>query len=469
MTKPRRIPGSLRAVALIALSTGLLAGCTAGQPTSPSQQPTETPTSAAPPPPVEITIGNQPAATETARLELFNTLIAKFKAAHPNYVVTTVEDGWDAQTFAARLAAGDLPTVMGIPFTEIRGLIARGQVADLTDAVTELGVTAELNPALVNLVSQDGHVYGIPTMAYAMGLIYNRDIFQAAGLDPDAPPTTWDEVRAAAKQIADKTDAYGFAQVTTENQGGWVLSAQIASRGGSLVDETGGTITFNDQPAIASLQLLHDMRWQDESLSPNGLMAALDLAQAFAGGQVGMFVLQSEAYRPLTELLAFPGENFGFGTIPVAKAGDNPVTLSGGNIDIVRPDATAEQAKAAVEWIQLAQLGKYLSEEAARADAEALASQGSAVAIPGMPAVTAETYERYLGWIADLNNVPVANFQPFLDTVPQQVVWSEPPVKAQDIYASLDPVVQAVITNEKADIPALLAEAAGAAQKTLDR
>ena len=91
---------------------------------------------AAPEGPVELVIGNKPAATETARLALFEDNLAAFQKEHPTYEITAVEDGWDAQTFAARLASGDLPTVVGVPFTEISGLIARGQVADITDAAS---------------------------------------------------------------------------------------------------------------------------------------------------------------------------------------------------------------------------------------------------------------------------------------------------------------------------------------------
>lgn len=454
--RPHAWQNAAALTALTALAVGGLTACTSSTP-------------AASDGPVEIVIGNQPAATETARLALFESLVETYKSQHPNYVVTTTEDGWDAQTFSARLAGGDLPTVMGVPFTEIRGLVERGQVADLTDAVNALGVTEALNPQLIDLVSADGKMYGVPTMAYAMGLVYNRALFEKAGLDPDAPPATWDDVRAAAKQITEKTGVPGFAQVTTDNQGGWVLGAEAAARGGSLVNASGDEITFDDAPTTDALQLLHDMRWKDNSMSPNGLMAALDLAQAFAGGQVGMFVLQSDAYRPLTEQLAFPAADFGFAAMPTVAEGDAPTTLSGGNIDIVRPDASPAQIKAAVEWIQLAELGKYSSEEAARADAEALASQGSAVAIPGLPVVKADAYEQYLSWIADLNNVPVDNFRPYLDKVAEQKVTSEPALRGQDIYATLDPVVQAVITDQNADIDTLVSDAARTAQSLLSR
>lgn len=454
MRKHRARRTILGVTAVTAVAIAGLAGCSS---------------EAAPSGPVELVIGNKPAATETARLALFEDTLAAFQKEHPDYKITAVEDGWDAQTFAARLASGDLPTVVGVPFTEIRGLIARGQAADITGAVEKTGVVDILNPQLVDLVTNDDKYYGVPTSAYAMGLIYNRDLFTQAGLDPDAPPTTWDEVREAAKTITEKTGVAGFAQVTTDNQGGWVLGAQMASRGGALVDESGEKATFDDAAAEDSLQLLHDMRWVDGSLSPNGLMTATDLAQNFGGRQSAMFVLQSDAYQPLTELLGFPAADFGFAAMPTQKAGENPTTLSGGNIDIVNPKADAAQIQAAVEWIQFNSLGKYQSEDAARAHAEALASGGGAVAIPGLPVVTPDMYTQYLQWIADLNNVPLDNFAPYLDRFADQAVVGEPPVKGQDVYATLDPVVQAVITDENADIPTLLGDAASAAQDALDR
>jgi ABC-type glycerol-3-phosphate transport system substrate-binding protein len=454
MTKHRARRVILGVTAFLAVAAVGLTGC-ASQP--------------APEGPVELVIGNKPAATETARLALFEANLAAFKKEHPTYEITAVEDGWDAQTFAARLASGDLPTVVGVPFTEIRGLIERGQVADITDAVDATGVVDIVNPQLVDMVTADGKYYGVPTMAYAMGLIYNRDLFTQAGLDPDAPPTTWVQVREAAKTIKDETGVYGFAQVTTDNQGGWVLGSQIDSRGGSLVNEAGDEITFDAPPAEDALQLLHDMRWVDDSLSPNGLMTAMDLAQNFGGGQSAMFVLQSDAYQPLTELLAFPAANFGFAAMPTQEEGENPVTLSGGNIDIVNPNADAAQIQAAVEWIQFNTLGKYESKEAARAYAEALAAGGGAVAIPGLPVVTPDMYTQYLDWIADLNNVPLDNFAPYLSRFADQTVVGEPPVKGQDIYATLDPVVQAVITDQSANIATLLSDAASAAQDALDR
>lgn len=459
MKKPHTARTLIGAIASSAVAITALAACS-------PQGAGETPSDA----PVEILIGNRPAATEQARRDYFDQEIEAFTAMHPDITVKVTEDGWDPQTFSARLAAGDLPTVVGVPFTEIRGLISRGQVAEVTEAAKQAGLTDLLNPQLTSMVKgPDEKLYGVPTSAYAMGLIYNRALFTTAGLDPDQPPTTWDEVREASATITKATGQYGFAQVTKDNQGGWVLGAQIASRGGSLVDEDGKKVTFDSKEGVASLELLKDMRWTDDSLSPNGLMGAQDLAQAFGAGQVGMFVLQSDAYQPLVELLGFPAADFGFAAMPTVKTAEAPITLSGGNIDIVTPDATEAQKRAALEWIRFHHFSKFEDEKTALAAAQVLADQGTAVAIPGLPVVTAEIYEQYLGWISDINNVPVENFRPYLDRVAEQQVRSEPPTNGQDIYAALDPVVQAVITDQNADIAALLADAAERAQSGLGR
>ena len=198
------------------------------------------------------------------------------------------------------------------------------------------------------------------------------------------------------------------------------------------------------------------------------LLGAADLAQQFAAGQVGMFVIQSLAYQPIVEVFGMQSADFGFTTLPTAGSGD-PVTLAGGNVEIVNAKATEAEKVAAVEWVDYYKLEKYRSQDAAIEDAQLKADQNTAVAIPGLSPVSDEQFATYLGWIADINNVPTSNFQPYLDRAPKQTVLSEPVANAQELYAALDPVVQAVLTDENADIDALVAEAAKAVQAKLGR
>lgn len=418
---------------------------------------------------VTITIGNQPPATQEAELAYFNEKLDAFRAAHPNWTIETSEATWDPQTFAAQLAAGSLPTVFGVPFTEMSGLIQRGQVADITDALATTDLAESLNASTL-AIAQDakGQVYGIPTDAYSLGLAYNRAIFEEAGLDADNPPTTWDEVRDAAKTIAEKTGKTGFSQLTKDNQGGWILAAETYSRGGTMENADGTEVTFDADATKDALQYLHDLRWEDNSMGSNFLLGAADLAQQFAAGQVGMFVIQSLAYQPVVEVFGMPSEDFGFTTLPTVS-GDETVTLAGGNVEIVNAKATEAEKVAAVEWIDYYKLAKYRTEDAALEDANLKVEQNTAVAIPGLSPVSDEQYATYLGWIASVNNVPTSNFQPYLDRAPKQTVLSEPVANAQELYAALDPVVQAVLTDENADIDSLVAEAAKAVQGKLGR
>ena len=111
---------------------------------------------------------------------------------------------WTGPTFAAKLAAGTLPTVFTVPFTDGRTLGDNGQLADLTSVRQGAAVLQEVQPG--------GHRRGHRLEAarsspcrpprYAQALHYNRELFTQAGLDPNKPPTTWAQVAADAKQIA---------------------------------------------------------------------------------------------------------------------------------------------------------------------------------------------------------------------------------------------------------------------------
>ena len=93
------------------------------------------------------------------------------------------------------------------------------------------------------------------------------------------------------------------------------------------------------------------------------------------------------------------------------------------------------------------------------AAAKAASDQGLPVGLPGLPVLKNDTYQEYLGWVADYVNVPLENFAPYTDTVNTIKLTPEPTSKAQEVYAALDSVVQAVLTDENADIDKLLADA----------
>src|SRR5690606_26619016 len=153
----------------------------------------------------EIRVATFPPGADAAAYEAFTAQEEQFEADHPDIDVIGVEYEWKGPTFAVQLAGGSLPDVFTVPFTDAKTLLENGQLMDVTAEVEELGYADKFNPIVLEGVQDaDGNVYGFPRQAYAMGLHYNRALFEAAGLDPDAPPTTWDEVREAADAIAEE-------------------------------------------------------------------------------------------------------------------------------------------------------------------------------------------------------------------------------------------------------------------------
>ena len=150
------------------------------------------------------------------------------------------------------LAAGTLPDVFTIPFTDGKGLIANHQIVNIDSRVRALGYADKFNKTvLANGQDQSGAIYAVPTAAYGMSLTYNRSLFTQAGLDPNNPPTTWDQVRTAAKTIAEKTGVAGFSTMAASNTGGWQLTTSTYALGGRM-EQVGSdgkvTATLDNRP-----------------------------------------------------------------------------------------------------------------------------------------------------------------------------------------------------------------------------
>ena len=414
---------------------------------------------------VELRVATFPPGADQAAYDAFATQEKQFEDKNPDIDIIGVEYEWEGPTFTAQLAAGSLPDVFTVPFTDAKTLLENGQLADVTDEMNELGYTDKFNPIILDAVTgSDGHHYGFPRQAYALGLQYNRDLFEQAGLDPNSPPTTWDEVREYAKQIAEKTGKAGYATMTQNNTGGWQLSAQAASRGGFMQSDDGTTSTIDNEGVKKTLQFFHDLRWEDDSMGDNFLLDWGSINQEFAAGNIGMYTSGSDLYTALVRDFSLPADVYGLTTIPMEDGGK---VLGGGDIAVLPPTLDADTKAAAIKWVDWYYMQKLLNEDAAVADAKALADSGQAVGTPVLPVLDRETYEKSLTWIAPYVNVPQDQMAGFTDGIFDQTPVAEMKSHTQEIYALLDPVVQAVLTDENADIDALLAQVNKDAQALL--
>ncbi|WP_116995991.1 ABC transporter substrate-binding protein [Desertimonas flava] len=410
---------------------------------------------------VTISVSNLPPSTEAGAREAFLARVEQFEALHPNIDIEPSEYEWDVATFAAQLAGGTMPTVFQMAFTDTTGVVERGQVSDISAEVAALPYADSFNPNVLR-VAQDaeGNTYGIPIAAYGIGLQYNRALFEEAGLEPDAPPTTWEEVRAAAKAISEATGMAGFAQMTQNNTGGWMLTTLSYAFGGRLQElaEDGSVdVTIDNPGTIAALDYLHALRWEDNSMGSNFLFDWGTINQAFAGGQIGMYMGGSDVYNSLVTENQIDPDTYGLTVLPLE--GPDAGVLGGGTIAAVVADATDAERAAAVQWIDFYYMAKLTTEEAAVADAEALAANDAPIGTPALPIFSAEQLAESDAWVADFVNVPQAQMAGFRDNIGDQPLIPEPPASTQEMYAILDTVVQTVLTDEGADIAALLADA----------
>jgi multiple sugar transport system substrate-binding protein len=407
--------------------------------------------------------------SEKAAFDAFDKQVSLFEQNNPNITVKPQEYQWTGPTFAAQLAGGTLPTVFEVPFTDGKALIEKGQLADLTDLVKALPYSGSINPTvLAEMQDAKGNIYGLPKGAYGIGLQINRTLFKQAGLDPDKPPTTWDELRADAKTIADKTHQAGFAQMTKSNTGGWMLTTLSYALGGRMETGSGTSAkaTINNPATKQALQLLHDMRWTDNSMGSNFLYDWTGINQAFAAGKIGMYMGGSDVYTSLVQQDHINPADYGLAELPLGTD-PNAGVLGGGTIAVVSPKATAAQKAAAVKWMDFFYEAKYTDQASALRDAQTQAAAKQPVGVPGLPLFSKQQLATYNGWIKDQINVPLSQMTSYTDGVFNQPLVPEPAAHTQDMYGVLDSVVQAVLTQKDANLDQLLTDANSRVQTLL--
>jgi multiple sugar transport system substrate-binding protein len=416
---------------------------------------------------VTITVEGWRPGDEQGTIDAVNKQAEAFMKDHPDIVVKPIEWEWNAETFSTQLAGDQLPTTFRVPFTDTKGLAERQQIADVTDYVNDLPYAEDFNPSVLAAAQgTDGKIYGLPTDVYGVGLHYNRALFEQAGLDPDSPPTTWDEVRTDAEAIADKTGKAGYVQMSTNNTGGWMLTTLTYALGGRMESDDGTTATVDNDATAEGLQMLHDMRWTDESMGKNTSYEWGPINEAFAAGKIGMYMSGSDVYNALVTTNQIDPDSYGLAVLPLSDSPDAGI-LGGGSVAAVSAKASPAEQEAAVQWNDFYREAKNYDPDRAVADAEVLKASDQPIGTPTLPIFDETTWQSVQDAIKPYVNVPLEQMTSFTDGVFDQTLVPEPPAHTQEVYGILDSVVQKVLTDEDADIAALLADANDQAQSLL--
>jgi multiple sugar transport system substrate-binding protein len=417
---------------------------------------------------VSITVEGWRPGDQKATIDAVKEQAALFTKQYPNITVKPVEWAWDATTFSTQLAGNQLPTTFRVPFTDTKGLAERHQIADVTTYVNQLPYAKDFNPSVLEAAKgTDGKIYGLPTDVYGIGLHYNRQLFKQAGLDPNSPPTTWDEVRTDAKAIADKTGQAGYVQMSTDNTGGWMLTTLTYALGGRMESTDGKTATVDNPQTQQALQMLHEMRWVGDSMGKNTSYEWAPINQAFAAGKIGMYMSGSDVYSALVTTNQVDPATYGLAALPLADSSQAGI-LGGGSVAAVNAKASPAQQAAAVKWNDFYRERKNYDPTAAVANAKVLQASNQPVGTPTLPEFDQATWQKVQNAIKPYVNVPLNQMKSFTQGVFDQQLIPEPASQTQALYGILDSVVQKVLTDSNADIGQLLSDANHQAQQMLD-
>jgi ABC-type glycerol-3-phosphate transport system substrate-binding protein len=387
--------------------------------------------------------------------------VATFEKANPDITIDSVYN-YPCEvpaTFTAMLRAGTEPDIFYTYFTDLPQVLLSGQAADITPYVNSKTVPTlkDIVPTAMKAVTAGKTIYGLPTSNYTQGLIYNRQLFTEAGLNPNDPPATWAEVEQDATAIAKLGHGIeGWGDYSANNNGGWHFSSYMDALGGTMVNNSGATpaAAFDNSDGTAILEALHTLRFTDHAMSPTQGLAWGQLQQQFAQGKLGMYIAApDDVYNTIVPTDKGSDTNIGMGPLP-SMSGSPAGSLGGGNTYIFAKHDTPAQIKAGIKFIDFESLtpGQGVTFNLARTKADGLPA-----GFPEPELFDGTAGAQVSALRAKYATVNLSYYQPYIKA---NETNDGEPTDAQAVYKTLDPVMLAVLTEPNANISQLLKTAA---------
>lgn len=415
-----------------------------------------------------ISVGSWPP-KESEALTAMNERKDRFEKANPDVKIEPDNWAFERQTFYAKAAGGQLPTVYMAGFTEVPEIINSEYAADLSKVLKKRGYDGMFNKNIMDIISSDGRIMAFPTTAYILGLAYNVDMFEAAGLmnsdGTPKQPKDWNEVIDFAVKIKKATGKPGFVLPTTSNSGGWIFTPIAWSFGVEFMkkDKSGKwKATFDTPEAAEALQFVKDLKWKYDVLPSNTLINGEDWYKSFAVGEGGMTITAGDYTRRVVKYEMKPEQ---VGIMAMPSGPKRHVTLLGGDVLCVRNDATDDQIDAAIRWIETKNSYKLTDEYKTNVKNSIATklSEGQHVGIKSMSpwSTSAEAVAWEYDYIDKNTNANPNHVKLYNDFVANCTadIQPEEPVCCQELYAILDGCIQEVLSNKNADCAKLMKKA----------
>lgn len=362
-----------RFLAIGAAAMFVVSACSAAASPSPSAS---TPAASAP---AGSAPASQPAEAKTLTVWLMNgsasddlvkQLNTEFEAAHPGVTVKYEVQQWNGivSRLNGALAAPQPPDVVETGNTQTASYAAAGALMDLTDKRADLGggSSADSSSAdeawlggLNDSSIWDGKLYAAPFYAGTRVVIYNKDQFSAAGIDP-ASITSKDKLIAAAKTLQDKNKGVtDYSGLYIPGQNWYALMSFIEDHGGKIAELEGDKwVGKLDSPeAQAGIQDYIDYFKAGSTGPADNDEQNPEQATVMGNGKAGMMIANLwELGTSESKSDAIKGK-LGVFKIPSATGKDSaPVFLGGSNLGIA---AGSQNQDLALDWVKLMTGEKY--------------------------------------------------------------------------------------------------------------
>lgn len=229
-----------------------------------------------------------------------------------------------------------LPDLLMIDNPDLQQIAATGALAPLTS----FGITTDgFIDGFVGAGTYEDEFYGMGPCANTLGLYYNVDLLEAAGV---AVPTTWDELKAAAKTLT-TGDAYGIAFCAKASyEGSWQFLPFFWSSG---ADET----DIATPEAASALQLLVDLVNEGSASQSVLNWGQTEVGEQFTAGKAAMCINGPW----MTSTFNDSGVNWAVAQIPAPAAGDTSVSPLGGELWTIPETGDEARQKKAAELLTI--------------------------------------------------------------------------------------------------------------------
>lgn len=276
-------------------------------------------------------------------------LVDEYNATHENQVnLTIIPNDSYLQKVGAAAGADALPDLLAADVVYAPNYTSQGLFVDISDRVAELPFAEDLAPSHLEAGSFEDVLYAVPHKLDSSVMFYNKDLFRAAGLDPEKPPTNFDEVLEYSRAITALGDGkYGF--YFGGNCGGcsgYSMMPYAWAAGSDVISDDGTQADFDNDAFRAAFDLYKTM--YDEGLVPENAMNedGSTWQNSFIAGDIGILAHGSPIVGDLLEQTTFEWGVTGL----MAPDGSATSTFVGG--DVIGITRSSDNPAAAWDFLQ---------------------------------------------------------------------------------------------------------------------